>query len=41
MGNVYEAYRVLRSRYKSNNIPPAVWDRDEFESVYIDTVKNT
>lgn len=41
MGNVYEAYRVLRSKYKNNNIPPAVWDRDEFESVYINTVKNT
>lgn len=40
-GNVYEAYRVLKSRYKSNNIPPAVWDKNEFEEVYADVVRNT
>lgn len=40
-GNVYEAYRVLKARYKSNNIPPAVWDKNEFEEVYMEVVKNT
>ena len=38
-GNVYETYRALRSRYKSNNI--AVWDPDEFDALYLATRKNT
>ena len=41
IGNVYEAYRVLKARYHNNNIPPAIWDKNEFESVYISTIKNT
>ena len=40
-GNVYEAYKVLKARYKSNNIPPAIWDKNEFEEVYMEVVKNT
>ena len=40
-GNVYETYRALKSRYKSNDIPPAVWDPDEFDALYLATRKNT
>lgn len=40
-GNVYETYRVLKARYKNNNIPPAIWDRNEFEETYATVVKNT
>lgn len=40
-GNVYEAYRALRARYDSNDIPPAVWDPDEFDTIYMETRKNT
>lgn len=40
-GNVYETYRALRARYKSDRIPPAVWDPDEFDALYLATRKNT
>ena len=40
-GYVYETYRVLKSRYKSNIIPPAIWDKNEFEETYAQTIKNT
>ena len=40
-GNVYETYRALRTRYKSDRIPPAVWDPDEFDALYLATRKNT
>lgn len=40
-GNVYETYRALKSRYKSNDIPPAVWNPDEFDTLYLATRKNT
>lgn len=40
-GNIYEAYRALRSRYSSDTIPPAIWDPDEFDTLYLATRKNT
>ena len=40
-GNIYETYRALRSRYSSDNIPPAVWNPDEFDTLYLATRKNT
>ena len=40
-GNVYEAYRDLRSRYSSDTIPPAIWDPDEFDTLYLAARKNT
>lgn len=40
-GNVYETYRVLKSKYRSNHIPPAAWDKSEFEETYAEVIKNT
>ena len=40
-GNIYETYRVLRARYSSNDIPPAIWNPDEFDTLYLATRKNT
>lgn len=32
-GNVYEAYQVYKERQKSNSIPPAHFDADEFDEI--------
>lgn len=40
-GNLYEVYRVLKGRYNSNEIPPAIWNTEEFEEVYLSVVRNT
>ena len=40
-GNIYETYRALRARYSSNRIPPAIWNPDEFDALYLATRKNT
>lgn len=40
-GNIYETYRALRARYSSDRIPPAVWNPDEFDTLYLATRKNT
>lgn len=40
-GNVYEAYRTLVQKYRSNTIPPARWDPNEFDEVYLNVRKNT
>ena len=40
-GNIYETYRALRARYKDDRIPPAIWNPDEFDTLYLATRKNT
>lgn len=40
-GNIYEAYRALKARYSSNEIPPAQWNPDEFDEIYLATRRNT
>ena len=40
-GNIYETYRALKTRYSSNTIPSAVWNPDEFDTLYMATRKNT
>ena len=40
-GNIYETYVALKNKYKSNTIPPAVWDHNEFDTMYLATRKNT
>lgn len=40
-GNIYETYKLLVHRHKSNKIPPAHFDEKEFIAAYLETVKNT
>lgn len=40
-GNIYETYRALRARYSSDRIPPAIWNPDEFDTLYLAVRKNT
>lgn len=39
-GNVYEAYKVYKAKYKSNRIPPAKWEAKEFDTILTEVKSN-
>lgn len=39
-GNVYEAYKVMKYNHRDNRIPPAIFDKVEFDQIYMNVIKN-